>query len=268
MLSVIVIAKNEQDRIKACLESVKFADEIVVYDNGSSDNTTKIAREYTDKVFASDIADFAKLRNLAWEKSTGDWVLYIDADERILQPLKNEILQIIKSKPKQSAFAISRRNIIFGSEVNYGPFWPDWVIRLLKKDDFQTWVGQVHEYPKFKGDLGYTKNSLLHLTHRGIDQMVLKNLEWSKIDAKLRLEASHPRMSGWRFLRILITEIFYQGIVRKGFFSGTIGVMDSLNQVFSLFTTYVRVWEMQQPKPLNRVYDDIDKKLTENDFNY
>lgn len=265
MISVIVITKNEEDRIKACLESVKWVDEIVVVDNGSKDDTLKIAKNYTNKIFEVNLQDFASIRNLAMQKTSGDWVLFVDADERILEPLKKEI-EIMVTLSDYSAYAISRKNIIFGTEVKYGPFWPDWVIRLLKRSDFEEWVGKVHEYPKFRGKLGYSKNSLLHLTHRNIDQIVLKSLEWSKIDAKLRFDSKHPRMSGWRFLRIFAGEIFNQGILRKGFFNGTVGIMDSILQAFSLYITYVRLWQLQQSEDLNRVYDNLDKRLIENKF--
>lgn len=267
MLSVAVITKNEEDRIKTCLESVKWADEIVVIDNGSVDATLKIAKSYTDKIFQANSQDFASLRNLAMEKTKGDWTLFVDADERVLEPLKKEI-EIMINSTDFSAYAISRRNIILGTEVKYGPFWPDWVIRLLKKADFVSWVGKIHEYPKFKGKLGYSKNSLLHLTHRNLDQIVLKSLEWSRIDAKLRLDVNHPRMTGWRFLRIFVGEVFKQGILRKGFLNGSIGVMDALLQTFSLFMTYVRLWELQQSKPLDKVYDNIDEDLIRNSFSY
>lgn len=267
MLSIIVITKNEEERIKTCLESVKWADEIIVLDNGSEDKTLMMAKEYTDKIFTFKDLDFSSLRNKGMEKAKGDWVLHIDADERVLYPLKQEI-QALVSFSQISAYAIQRKNIIFGREVKYGPFSKDWVIRLLKKSDFETWVGKVHEYPKFKGNLGYTKFSLLHLTHRDVDQIVIKSLEWSKIDAKLRLEAKHPPMNSWRFLRILISELFNQGVLRKGFFGGTVGVIDSILQSFSMFITYVRLWQLQQEKPLDEVYDDIDKKLIEDDFKY
>ena len=348
MITVIVIAKNEEERIEACLESVKWADEIIVCDNGSTDKTLDLAKKYTNKIVIFNKEDFAAWRNKATEQASGDWILYIDPDERVLASLKEEILELVK-KGEKSAYAISRRNIIFGREVKYGPFWPDWVIRLIKKDELQEWVGKVHEYPKFKGKLGYTKNSLLHLTHRGVDQIVLKSLEWSKIDAHLRLEANHPKMSGWRFLRIFvteifnqgikkdalegwvgkvheypkftgklgytknsllhlthrgvdqivlkslewskidanlrleaghpkmsgwrflrifITEIFNQGIKRGGFFNGTIGIMDSLLQVFSMYMTYIRLWELQQGKPLEKTYEELDKKLITENFKY
>lgn len=265
MLSVIIIAKNEENRVKACLESVKWADEIIIADNGSTDKTLDIAKGYTDKIITFINQDFATLRNKAMEQAKGDWILYVDSDERVLALLKEEIIALIQDG-KHSAFAISRRNIIFGSEQKYGPFFPDWVIRLLKKSDFQGWEGKVHEQPKFNGKLGYTKNSFIHLTHRGVDQIVLKSLEWSKIDAKLRLDSKHPKMSGWRFLRIFVTEIFNQGVLRKGFFNGSIAMMDSLLQAFSMYMTYVRLWELQQPKPLEQTYNEIDQKLIENDF--
>ncbi len=265
MLSIIVIAKNEQERIKTCLESIKGMGEIIFADNGSTDSTLDIAKKYTENILTFKDQDFATLRNKAMERAKGKWALYIDSDERILVPLKEEIERAIQSD-ESGAFAISRKNIIFGQEVDFGLYKKDWVIRLLKKDAFEGWVGRVHEYPKFRGKLGYTKNSLLHLTHRDIDQIVLKSLELSKIDAKLRLEANHPPMNGWRFIRILITELWFQGIVRKGFFNGTVGVMDGLLQVFSLIITYVRLWQLQQPKPLDEIYNDIDKKLEESNF--
>lgn len=267
MLSVIVITKNEESRINACLESVKWADEIIVVDNGSKDNTLEIAKKYTDKIFNVNLQDFAEIRNFAVKKTSGDWILFVDADERVIESLKQEI-EVMMSFANYSAYAISRRNVIFGTEVKYGPFWPDWVIRLLRKDAFEGWVGSVHEYPRFKGNLGYSKNSLLHLTHRSIDQIVLKSLEWSKIDAKLRLDANHPKMSGLRFIRILVSEVFNQGILRKGFFNGSVGVMDSVLQAFSLFMTYVRLWQIQQNKPLEETYNDIDKKLITENFKY
>lgn len=265
MISIVVIVKNEESRIKACLESVTWADEIIVIDNGSTDKTLDIVKQYTNKVLSVSDLDFASIRNQGMEKAKNDWVFFVDADERVLNDLKDEILEIIKLN-QYSAVAISRRNIIFGQEKKYGPFWPDWVIRLLKKDEFEKWVGSIHEYPKFKGKLGYSKNSLLHLTHRNLDQVVLKSLEWSKIDAKLRFEASHPKMLGWRFLRILFSEIFYQGIIKRGFFGGTVGTIDSILQSFSMFMSYVRLWEMQNSKPLKEIYDDIDKKLLDNKF--
>jgi len=265
MLSIIIITRNEEDRIKACLESIKWAAEIIVVDHGSTDKTLDIAKSYNAKIFHSDSDDFSVRRNLGAEKAAGDWLLYIDADERVSAGLKDELFAIFEDS-KFSAYAISRVNFIWGEHKSYGPFSPDWVIRLLHKAHFKHWVGKVHEYPQFDGELGYTKNSFIHLTHRNVEQVILKNLEWSKIDAKLRFDAHHPPMSGWRFLRIFVTETWNQGIVRQGFFNGTVGVIDSLMQTFFLITSYIRLWEMQQKEPLDETYDKLDKKLMENHF--
>ncbi len=265
MISVIIIAKNEEQRIKVCLESVKWADEIIVCANGSTDQTVEIAKKYTKKIISFKGEDFAEWRNQATKEATGDWILYIDPDERVTEKLKLEILQIVQTGDRV-AYAISRKNFIFGERVTYGPFWPDWVIRLIKQDALEGWFGKVHEQPKYQGRLGYLSGSLIHLTHRNLDQIVLKSLEWSKIDAKLRLDSHHPKMSGWRFLRIFISETWNQGIKRGGFFNGTVGVMDSLLQSFSLFMTYVRLWEMQQQKSREEIYDELDQKLLESHF--
>lgn len=265
MISVIILTKNEEDRIFACLSSVKWADEIIVADSESTDKTVEIAKKFGAKVISRKFDNYVNQKNWAADHAQGDWLLYVDADERVLKPLHEEILSLVKTTVN-SAYAISRKNIILGKEEKYGPFWPDWIIRLIKKEDFTGWKGEVHETVTFKGNLGYTKNSLVHLTHRDVDQIIAKNLFWSKIDAKLRLESHHPKMSSWRFLRILFSELFYQGIVRKGFFHGTIGTIDAILQTFSLITTYIRLWEMQQPTPLKEVYSDMDKKLLRNDF--
>ncbi|MDD2822951.1 MAG: glycosyltransferase family 2 protein [Candidatus Daviesbacteria bacterium] len=267
MISAIVLTRNEEDRINSCLESIKWVDEIIVVDSNSQDKTVEMAEKLGAKVYKREFDNYVNQKEWAFSKTSGDWVIYVDADERVLELLKQEILDLI-SKDEYSAYAISRRNIIFGQEEKYGPFWPDWVIRLIKRDNFIKWVGEVHEHMEFKGKLGYTKNSLLHLTHRDVEHVILKNLQWSKIDAVLRLKANHPKMSSWRFLRILFSELFNQGIIRRGFFSGTVGTIDAILQTFSMVTTYIRLWEDQQPKPLEEVYKEIDQKLINDNFKY
>lgn len=267
MLSVVLNVKNDEAVVKTCLESVRWIDEIIVVLNDSTDKTEEIVKKYTNKIYKIAGQDFSKVKNLGLDKTSGDWVLFIDADERVLKPLREEIEQIM-IKGERSAYAISRKNIIFGQAVSYGPYRNDWVIRLVKKSDCKGWVGEVHEHLEFEGSLGYTKNSFLHLTHRNIDHFVLKSLEWSNIDVNLRLQSHHPKMSAWRFLRIFITETFNQGILRRGFFGGTVGMIDSLLQVFFLYMSYVRLWQMQQEKPLDQVYQQIDQKLFKDDFNF
>lgn len=266
-LSVVVITKNEESLLDVCLKSCAFADELIIVDNGSTDKTLEIAKKYNAKIVKVDGEDFAQTRNKGMQEAKSDWVLYVDADERILKDLEMEILDAINGVPI-SALAISRQNIIFGKSVNYGPYEKDWVIRLFRKSDFETWVGKVHEYGKFKGEMGYSKNSLLHLTHRNMDHFMQKALSWSNIDARLRIDSSHPKMTKPRFMRILFTSFWNELIIRRGLFSGTVGFIDSTLQAISFYLTYVRLWEFQHTKSLDEIYKDIDKKLVENNFEY
>lgn len=266
-ISAVVITRNEQEMIGACLDSVAWADEVLVIDNGSVDKTAETARKKGVRVLNFENDDFSAVRNFGMKEANGDWVFYVDSDERVLKSLREEITAKLQDT-HFSAFAISRKNIIFGQKVSYGPYKKDWMIRLFKKDKFETWVGKVHEYGKFKGDLGYANNSLLHLTHRGLDHFVSKALEWSKIDAKLRFDAGHPKMTKLRFLRILSTQSYEELIKRRGLFGGTVGIVDSVLQIFSFYMTYVRLWQMQQTEPLEQTYKEIDKELIANDFQY
>lgn len=268
MISALIITGSEDQYIENCLKSIKWVEEIIVVANQeANEETIRIAKKYTSKIIRLKVEGFDDWRNRAAAEASGDWLLYIDPDERMLLPLKEEILKI-QNERNCSAYAISRRNIIFGKEERYPAFWPDRMIRLFYKKDFDRWIGKVHEHPVFKGRLGYTKNPLLHLTHRNLDQVILKSLNWSKIDARLRLDGSHPKITRWRLLRILFTELFEQGIKRGGFFAGTVGTIDSLLQTISMIMTYVRLWEMQQTKALPEIYQDIDNKLVENNFKF
>lgn len=264
MISAVIITKNEETMIKGCLESVKWADEIIVFDNLSTDKTVEIAREYTKRVYSEKVDNFSDHRNKAIAQAHGDWVLFVDADERVTKQLREELPGLMQNGD-YAAFAISRRNFIFGEEVSYGDFGHDWAIRLLKRSLFKEYAGKIHEQPIYQGKLGYAKHQLLHFTHRNVDQIVLKSLSWSKIDAQLRLEAHHPPMKGWRFLRILFTELFNQGIKKKAFFSGTVATMDALLQTFSLLLSYIRLWENQQKPTLPERYKQLDQKLKESD---
>lgn len=277
MLSVIIIARNDEKLIKNCLESVKWADEIIVVDDGSTDSTSEVAAKYTSKVYEvkplssgnkSQSEDFSEKRNFGLNKATGDWILCVDTDERVLNPLKEEIQNIISHDTSEVAWKIPRTNVILGEVKKYKAFWPDYVIRLFKKEHLKGWQGKVHEQPEYEGKLGTIKNSFLHLTHRDIDSMVLKSLNWANIDAKLRLDAGHPPMSGPRFIKILFSEIWNQGVNRRGFFNGTVGVIDSLLQAFSLYITYVKLWQFQRSETLDETYEKIDKKLMESDFGF
>ena len=127
-VSAIVIAKNAQELIQDCLDSLAWVNEIVLVDTGSTDKTNEIASRYGAKIVKAEKKDFSYWRNLGAEKSQGDWLLYVDTDERVNPELRKEILATIKQPSTLSAYAIPRKNILLGHPMRWGGWWPDYVL--------------------------------------------------------------------------------------------------------------------------------------------
>ena len=133
MLTTIVITKNEQEMIGDCLQSLQFADEIIVIDNGSTDSTNHIAQKMGAKIIKSQSTSFSGARNDGLAAAMGDWILYVDADERVSPELQLEIKSIMADKSSPAAYDIPRRNFYLGREMHYGGWGNDSVIRLFQK---------------------------------------------------------------------------------------------------------------------------------------
>ncbi|GAG55883.1 unnamed protein product [marine sediment metagenome] len=270
-LSVIIIAKNEEEMIGDCLKSVAWADEVILVDTGSTDKTLEIAKKNLSKIkiVKTKKGSFSDWRNLGFRKSTGDWVLYIDADERVSTKLKKEILSTInypqtrtpctrtssmygkssvrgKQLSAISSFRIPRKNFYFGKRVRYGGSWPDYVIRLFKRKNFIRWKGIIHESPKFKGNLGTLESPLIHLTHRNMTSCLEKSLEWTRLEAKLFYQAKHPPVTWWRLLKVAGQEFFKRVILLQGFRDGLVGMIEAGVQAINRLMVYIQLWEMQQ----------------------
>ena len=237
MISILVLTKNEEKMIQACLESARqlAGAEIIVVDSNSDDKTREIAKKYTNKIFQKEFEGYDKERNFSLEKSSGDWVFYLDADERITAQLKEEIKKTISDKPSSraqaegrqviSAFAVPRKNILLGKWQKHGGWWTDYQIRLFKRKALKGWQGELHEQPIFDGKLGHLANPLIHLTHRDIISMMEKTAKWAEIEARLRLKTRHPKMSWWRFIRVVKGELLSR-FAKGGWLDGTEGVIE------------------------------------------
>lgn len=243
-ISTIVIAKDAEKLIGECLDSISWADEIIVVDTGSKDTTIEIAEKAGAKIYKLDKGTFSDWRNEGAKKATGDWILYIDVDERVTPLLKKEILQVIVNR-SISAFAIPRRNILLGHEMKHGGWWPDYVMRLIKKDRFLRWEGELHEQPVISGKVGKLTEPLIHITHRTLSEMVEKTNKWSDIEARLLFESGHPKMTWWRFGSAMVREFWLRAIKEKGVLDGVVGWVEIIYQVFSRFVTYAKLWELQ-----------------------
>jgi len=240
-LSAIIITRNEQQNILACIDCLKFAKEIIVVDNDSRDKTVSLAKSEGAKIYQISGLDFAYLRNIGKEKAKSSWVLYIDADERVTKELAAEIVNAVKTPKKYHAYNLIRQNYYLGSP------WPktEKVTRLMLKEALIGWQGSLHESPIVAGEIGILYSTLLHNTHRNLSSMVDKTNEWSEIEAQLRFASGHPKMAWWRFFRIMVTSFYDSFIKQGGWKVGTVGIIESIYQAFSGFVTYAKLWEKQ-----------------------
>lgn len=242
-LSVIIIAKNAEEKIGDAIESVKnLADEVIVIDNSSKDKTKEVSEKHGVKVYDYKSNDFSDIRNFGMKVSQDDWLLYVDVDERVSKELAEEIKSKLKNS-RFSAFKLKRKNFYLGDNE-----WPyvEKLERLFKKNALKGWYGKIHESPLVEGKIGVLDGYLLHYTHRDLSSMLDKTIEWSKIEADLRFKANHPKMTLWRFLRVMTTAFFDSYIRQGGWRVGIPGLIESIYQSYSIFITYARLWELQQ----------------------
>lgn len=258
-ISVIVLARNVAAEITPTLKIARlFADEVIVVDTGSTDETLAIAKKYAHKVYQTTGLDFARWRNEGAKVATSDWLFYLDSDERVTPALASEIKKAI-AIPEYQSYLISRYEVFLGKHLTH---WGDpWVLRLIQKDALIKWQGKLHEQPQIKGKIGRLKNQLVHLTHKNFEEKVTNTLQWSDLEADLLLAANHPKMAGWRFFRIILTEFWYRAVRQRLWLDGTEGAMEIIYQMFSRFLTYARLWEKQRQPSLKETYAKIDKQV-------
>lgn len=246
-ISAVILSKNEESRIGKCLQSLSWANERVVIDNGSIDETVKEARKHNVRVIENLSDNFSVLRTAGKDIAKNEWILYVDADEQVTPELHEKIESIIKEFDPEVgpvAFFIKRKNYYLGHE------WPtrDKMQRFFWKQSLRGWRGELHETAIIEGKVGEIEEPLLHDTHRTLEEMIKKTNVWSETEAKLRLKADHPPVVGWRLLRVMVTSFLDSFITQEGWRAGTVGWIESIYQSFSMFITYAKLWELQQKK--------------------
>ncbi|MCK4852338.1 MAG: glycosyltransferase family 2 protein [Candidatus Omnitrophica bacterium] len=232
VLSVCVIVLNEAEKIRRCLDGVLFADEMIVVDAGSSDDTVSVAKQYTDKVYINKFEDFAAQKNFAVSKASGDWILSIDADEVVERELAQEIRSTINGESGKAGYYLNRINYMYGKRLDRY-CQPDHKIRLFRKDKGR-FVQPVHEYVECDGPTGYLRSPLLHYSISGFAEHLRKadlytSLEVDMMRRKHGLNAG--RCLGGMVLRPPF-RFLQDYIYRKGFKEGFTGLIISVGAAF------------------------------------
>ena len=249
-LSVIIIAKDEEDAIGEALDSVAFADEIVVVDSGSTDSTVGLARARGAKVLVtSDWPGFGPQKNRALEQATRDWVLSIDADERVTPELRDEIKAIAAGgSAAHDAYDIPRLSSYCGRYMRHGGWWPDRVTRLFRRGKARFTDDLVHERLDVQGSTGSLRSHLLHEAFTDMNEVLRKVDEYSTASARM-LHARGKRGSliaamlhgWWAFFRTYV--------LRAGFLDGKHGFMLAVSNAEGTYYRYVKLMLMDEKRP-------------------
>lgn len=184
MISVAIITKDEEKNIREALQSVQWADEIIVVDANSTDRTADICRQYTDRVYSEEWSGFARQKQMAVSLASHDWVLVLDADERVSDRLKNEIIEMLSGNPAYNGFRIARKNFFGDQWIRHGGWWPDYTLRLFRRGKGTFLNREVHETIQVEGATGHLRNPLLHYTYADTDDFLRRMETYAALGGK------------------------------------------------------------------------------------
>lgn len=242
-IAVIILTLNEEKQIAECIKSAAFADEIVVVDSGSTDRTVEIAQKLGAKVAARAMTDgFGPQRNFALTQTEAEWVLYLDADERITPELAKEVRQAV-SENTPFAYEILRINHAFGQRIMHGGFRPDYSLRLYPRTAV-SWRGEVHEEAQVTVPKRKLKNVMIHYTYTDWDRYFIKFNNYTSLTArKMRVQGKRSSMlhiiarPWWAFFRVFV--------LQSGWRDGKIGFILSVFHFFYTMAKYVKLYYLR-----------------------
>ncbi|QDU00981.1 SPBc2 prophage-derived glycosyltransferase SunS [Gimesia chilikensis] len=246
-LSVIVIVKNEESTIRECLASVAWADEIIVLDSGSTDQTVAICKEYTEHVYETDWPGFGPQKNRALEYASNEWVLSIDADERISYDLQTEIKRVIQMPKRYDAYSMPRRSNYCGRYMKHSGWWPDHVVRLFRRGKAEFSDDLVHERIVVQGRVGKLKEPIIHESLLTLEQILNTMNSYSTAGAKMMAEEQQEASlckaichGTWTFIRTYF--------LRAGFLDGKEGFMLAISNAEGTYYRYLKLMVLNREK--------------------
>ena len=247
-LSVTIITLNEAAHIAAAIDSVSWADDVVVVDSGSTDGTADIARSRHARVIVRDWPGYVEQKNYAASVAAHDWILSLDADERVPAALAAEIARVLAADPSERAFRIPRVTFHLGRWIRTTDFYPDYQTRLYDRR-VSRWRGRyVHESVATDGRLGQLRSEIEHYSFADLADHVDRINHYTTLAARQMHESG--RRSG--FLRLLVhppAAFLRNYILRRGFMDGTAGLLISIANSYSVFLKFAKLWELGRTNP-------------------
>lgn len=252
-LSIAMIAMNEEANLPRTLESVRWADEIVVVDSGSKDRTLEIAQSFGAKTFYHDFGGHGEQKNVALDLCTSEWILLLDADEVLTPQLQAEIRQLLSGEPEFGAYWIPRLNLIFGRWIRHGGFYPDRKLRLFRRGEARLSEGVgPHSTPQFAGPKGKLKGDMLHYAYPSMSIYLEHMNRYSTeiaglLEKKGRTSKSLPAFL-WNAVANPAATFVYNYFFRLGFLDGREGLLLHLNHSVYIHWKFIKAWWMGRGK--------------------
>lgn len=243
-ITAIIPTKNEAKNIAAAIENLFWADEILVIDSFSSDETVAIAQQKGAKVLQRVFDTHAKQKNFAISQATNSWIFVLDADERVTPQLQQEIQDLLQCEPENDAYWIYRQNYFMDKPVHYSGWQSDKVIRLFRKECRYAEVN-VHEEISTERPAGVLKNKLIHYTYANITQYLRKWDHYTTLSAKDRA-AKTPEVTLFHLAVKPAARFFRHYIVKLGFLDGKVGFIISYMAAVSVFMRYLKLWRFKE----------------------
>jgi len=248
-LSAVILTKNAEDCVRDCLESVKWADEIIIVDGYSTDSTVDICRKYTDRIIKSEFKGFANERNLGIDNSTGDWILQLDADEVVTAALREAIGRILESPGPYAGYKFRRKNYFLGHPMRYGG-WYHYSAHFFKKGS-AGYEGLVHERLKLNGEQGTIEAEVEHRPFQSMSQFISRQNRYTDYEAKdiLAEKGILDKRTVLGNLYFKPTRLFWKLYIKKqGFREGKYGLIFSIMYSFVHFLKWAKYWELTYGK--------------------
>jgi (heptosyl)LPS beta-1,4-glucosyltransferase len=243
-----ILTKNEARHISACINSVRWADEVMLEDSFSDDGTVEIAQKLGAKVFQNKFVNFAAARNTALKNAPqlgADWVLFVDADERVTPELAQEVREVINNN-QVSGWWIPRYNIMWGHTMRGGGWYPDHQLRLMRADAARyDMTRQVHEIVVLEGQAGYLKQHLLHYNYDSLAQFKAKQGRYTDLEAQI-LRGKDIRAKPWTYVTMPLREFYRRYITLWGYQDGWIGLQLCTLMGWYMLVTYLRLRHLYQ----------------------
>ena len=247
-LSVALITLNEAANLPRTLASVQGMGEIVVVDSGSTDATVEIARDAGAQVFMEPWKGFGAQKNSAFEHTTGDWILSLDADEEVSPQLAREIQALLVGEPRYAAYRIPRLNHFLGRPLTHGGYWPDPKLRLFHRGAARFEERPVHETMQASGPVGQLKGHLIHHCYPTLDDYIEHMNRYSTLGAEMLVASGRAPRSlpafCWKALANPAATFVYNYICRLGFLDGRAGLVQHLNHAAYVHWKFVKAWRL------------------------